>query len=114
MLHRFAVGRHWLFQGCLFSLLLASASLEAETKYVRLRNEIIATEESGKAKPILRAQSLETAVSGLFLIQFNDRLQPAWRDQLRDLRVDLLRYVPDDAFIAKVNGARLSQIRALP
>ncbi len=54
-----------------------------------------------------------TAATGLFVIQFREPLQPAWRDQLCTLGVDLLRYVPDDAFVARFSNARVAQIRAL-
>jgi hypothetical protein len=50
----------------------------------------------------------------LFLVQFEDRLQPAWRAELRLHRTELLRYVPEDAFVARLDGARLSELRALP
>ena len=84
----------------------------AETKFIRLRNEVITT--STPVKSAIRLQSVDPAVSGLFLIQFNDRMQPAWRDQLRTNGVELLHYVPDDAFVAHVNGARLSALRGFP
>lgn len=52
-------------------------------------------------------------MSGLFLIQFEDSLQAEWREQLSALGVELLRYVPDDAFIAQFNHVRPGQVRQL-
>jgi hypothetical protein len=95
----------------LFSLGLAGA--QAQTKYIRLRNEVIATDPRSKASA-LQPQSSDAPVSGLFILQFNDRLETEWRRQLHGLGVELLRFVPEDAFIARLDGARPNQVRALP
>ena len=50
--------------------------------------------------------------SGLYLIQFTGPLEPGQRTQLRALGVELLKYVPDDAFIAKLTNAALANITA--
>ena len=62
----------------------------------------------------MQPQTSDAAVSGLFIIQFNDRLETEWRRQLHGLGVELLRFVPEDAFIARLDGVRPSQLRALP
>jgi len=46
-------------------------------------------------------------------IQFDGRTQPAWPLQLKALGVELLRYVPEDAFVAYVENSQLEQIAAL-
>ncbi|MHB8521985.1 MAG: S8 family serine peptidase [Limisphaerales bacterium] len=93
--------------------LLASITVHAETKSVRLRNQIIVTHP--KVQPAaVQTQALDQPVSGLYLLQFEDRLQPAGRDALQQRGVRLLRYVPDDTFVARLDGVRLNQIRALP
>ncbi len=40
-------------------------------------------------------------------------MQAGWREQLHNLGVDLLHYVPQDAFVAKLENAGLAQVRAL-
>jgi subtilisin family serine protease len=89
-------------------------TIQAQTKSIRLRNETIVTNPSATnlsaANPALARSK---PVSGLFLLQFQDHPQPAWRGQLKSLGVDLLRYVPDDAFIARLENAQPSQIQSL-
>jgi len=62
------------------------------------------------ARPAAGAQ----AASGLYLVQFRDHLQPAWRATLAAGRVELLEYVPDDAFVARLESVSLPELRALP
>src|SRR5438445_498529 len=90
-------------------LWLGAAGQAADTKSIHLRNKTIFT----PSKNALQTQAIEPA-AGLFLIQFNDRLHPAWREQLHAMSVELLRYVPDDAFIAQFNGASPGQVKQLP
>jgi hypothetical protein len=83
----------------------------AQEKRIHLRNESISTHP--RTATTLQPQSASTNSSGLFLVQFADRLQPAWREQLRQMRVELLRYVPDDAFLARFEGVDLAQVTQL-
>jgi hypothetical protein len=50
----------------------------------------------------------------LYLVQFRDHLLPAWRARLVAGRVELLQYVPDDAFVARLENVSLPELRALP
>ena len=95
-------------------ILLGFALLSAagDTQYIRLRNERIATAPPTRATA--SAQAADPAVSGLYLLQFAGTLQPAWRDFLRTSGVDLLRFVPENAFIVRLDQVRLSQVRAWP
>ncbi|MBE0545418.1 MAG: S8 family serine peptidase [Verrucomicrobia bacterium] len=79
---------------------------------IRLRNEVI-TPEAPMAATAALAAAPEPAVSGLFLIQFTDSPQSAWREQLRGLGVELLHYVPEQAFVVKLEGARPGVLRQL-
>ncbi|MBI2925853.1 MAG: S8 family serine peptidase [Verrucomicrobia bacterium] len=79
-----------------------------------MRNELIPTERPAKAAAAPQTPALEAPASGLYLLQFTNRLATVWRDQLRAAGVELLHYVPDDAFVAHVNAARLSTLRRLP
>ena len=78
-----------------------------QAKEIRLRTETITT--SPASKPALAAQfqseglSFQAPASGLFLVQFTHPLAPAERAELRTRGVELLKYVPDDAFIARFN-----------
>src|SRR6266404_1184641 len=94
--------RSQLVVGALNCLIIGALGAQAQDKLIRLRNETIAT--APKAAVALQAVTVEPAATGLFLVQFNDRTQPAWREQLRQMRVELVRYVPDDAFIARFDG----------
>jgi len=81
----------------------------AESKTIRLRNEAIRTERP--APPALRLQAAPERVSGLYLIQFIAPPQLAWREDVKAAGVELLRYVPDDAFIARLSRSDLSALR---
>ena len=85
---------------------------QAEPKWIRLRTESIRTESSVLAAAS-RRPTVDRPVSGLFLIQFNGRFQPGWKEQLQGAGVELLRYVPDDAFIVRGENVSLEAIRAL-
>ena len=92
---------------------LSPAAL-AQDKVIRMRNGPITTPPPQQAKASLRVQGSDSPVSGLFLVQFTDHLQVAWRDELRARGVELVRFVPDDAFVARLDHARLGEVRALP
>src|SRR5437899_3280113 len=104
-------GRSRLVWRALVWLLISVFDALAQDKVIRLRNETILTPP--KASVALQAQLAESAATGLFLVQFNDRVQPAWREQLRQMRVELVRYVPDDAFVARFNAAVPGQVKRL-
>src|SRR5438045_5443329 len=90
-------------------LLFGTVGVLAQDKVIRLRNETIATPP--KTAAALQPQVAEPSATGLFLVQFNDPIQPAWREQLHRMRVELVRYVPDDAFIAQFSGASPGQVK---
>src|SRR5437867_7161760 len=92
-------------------LMIGAVSVLAQDKIIRLRNQAISTPPKSAAR--LQPQAVESPASGLFLIQFNDRLQPAWREQLRQMRVELVRYVPDDAFVARFDAVSPGQVTQL-
>ncbi|MEO6335434.1 MAG: S8 family serine peptidase, partial [Verrucomicrobiota bacterium] len=83
----------------------------AEQKTIHLRNKTIVTESPGKSSS---AQKTEAAVSGLFLIQFNGPFQPEWRKDLQKNGVHLLRFVPEDAFVARFKNVHPGELRAHP
>jgi len=95
--------------GAVCCVILAPLTTRSQTKYIRLRNELIATQPAGKSAAI----AAEGAVSGLFLVQFEGHPQAAWRAILKTNGVDLVKYVPEDAFIARITNASLAQVRGL-
>ncbi len=100
----------------LFALLLfLPLILMAQTKSIRLRNELIRTPPVAPGQPAASAAGAETApASGLFLIQFTDGVRPEWQAQLQSLGIEFVRYVPDDAFIVRLRGVPPGQVRGLP
>lgn len=93
-------------------LLMAAAAYAAEPqKFIRLRNERITT--TPPAAAAVQAAD-KSRVSGLILVQFESAPTPEQRQQVADLGVDLLSYVPDDAFIADANQVPPGKLRALP
>jgi hypothetical protein len=82
------------------------APAQGATPQIHLRNELIATTRG-------QTNLAGTNVTGLFLIQFEGHPQKAWRATLRDAGVDLLKYVPDDAYVARFRNASVKQISAL-
>jgi len=94
-----------------FFFVLAANS---QTKRIRLRNETIVTGPKTTQSPVAQISANATQVSGLFLIQFDTALSPVERAQLRSAGVELLKYVPEDAFIARFKQASLGQVQGLP
>lgn len=102
------------------ALVLVNGATAAESRFIRLRNELIDTESTPRTtaapstiQPGTTQLPGQTA-SGLFLIQFRDPLQTAWRADLSARRVELLNYVPENSFVARLDGADVAQLRALP
>ncbi len=89
----------------LFCAVFATA---APRKPIRLRNQPLLPPDAAQSQP-----SDFTPASGLFLVQFRGSLKPEWRNQLHSLGVELLRYVPEDSFVAKLQNVSPDKIRAL-
>jgi hypothetical protein len=96
------------------TLCLCAPSALAQNKFIRLRNETIAIHPSASVPTARSPTQNEQPASGLFLIQFSGPLQSAWVEELRGHHVELLRYVPEDAFVARFERSELRQVRALP
>ena len=98
---------------CLFcaSLLFSIGLARGEDKHIHLRNELIVTPPA-QTTPA-SSQIGPTNGSRLFLIQFENHPLAAQRADLQSMGVDLLKYVPDDAFIARLTNASPTQVRAL-
>ncbi|MCW5553569.1 MAG: S8 family serine peptidase [Verrucomicrobiae bacterium] len=94
---------------CLVSYFV-TASVFAQS--IRLRNETI-TPEPTVAAAAAMTSTPEPPVSGLFLIQLAEARPPAWREQLEEMGATLLHYVPDQAFLVKLENARPTEVRQL-
>jgi len=98
-------------------LLLSNIVADGQTKQIRLRNETITTSPAAKMAPAARFQaqglSAQMPASGLFLVQFENPLSPAERAELRTQGVELLKYVPDDAFVARFNNVSPDKVGGL-
>ena len=99
--------RSLLFVGLSLSFFL----VRGEDKQIHLRNELILTPPR-RASPAVNIEET-TNRSGLFLVQFQEHPLAAQQKTLRSMGVDLLKYVPDDAFIARWTNASPDKVRAL-
>ncbi|MDB6039635.1 MAG: hypothetical protein JWM99_3476, partial [Verrucomicrobiales bacterium] len=87
------------------------SSVWAGSKVIRLRTETIKTvEKTYGSTPKIRI--VDEPVSGLFLIQFTNHFEQIWGELLKAEQVELLQSVPEDAFIARITGAKLNKLRA--
>jgi hypothetical protein len=96
--------------GCLLLALLWPGPLSAQ-RAIRLRNETIPT-SAGAQSSVTPIADKAGPVSGLFLVQLEGAPQSAQRDRLAALGVDVLRYVPDDAFVVRLERADVRLIRS--
>jgi hypothetical protein len=88
-----------------------SAASAASEKAIHLRNERITTTPTSA---VAATAAPRAPLNGLFLVQFESTPTAEQRQELANLGVDLLSYVPDDAFIADVSNVPPGQLRALP
>ena len=98
-------------------LILLPFPAAGQTRHIRLRNETITTTPAVKLAPAAQFQaqgmSAKAPASGLFLVQFAGPLSAAERAELRALDVELIKYVPDDAFVARFNRVSPDKIGTL-
>lgn len=92
----------WLAAVVVFWL---TAGTLAEAKPIHLRGETIDPTAPANRSALAATAKASRTASGLYLIQFSGPLEPAQRATLRAAGVELLKYVPDDAFIAKLSQA---------
>jgi hypothetical protein len=94
------------------AFLFLNFSAVGQTKPIRLRTETILTPPKANSKQV-QTPTVQVPTSGLFMVQFDTALTPAQRVQLRSVGVDLLKYLPEDAFIARFNQVAPAQIQAM-
>ncbi len=110
-------GRSWLRQnGCkalVPVLFLSLLSPFGFGKTIRLRNETITTPAHTNAAPAQKLAVAAPAAHGLFLIQFENAPDAATRAELRGQGVELLKYVPDDTYIARIRNGSPEKLASL-
>jgi len=84
-----------------------------QAKPIRLRAGVLEPAETRSAVAP-HGSTAPGAVSGLFLVQFTGSCEPGWREALAARGVHLLRYIPDDAFVAAFESADLFEATVLP
>ena len=97
------------------ALLCAPLAAGGQTKTIHLRTETISTESRTNAAALAPTRGLaaDAPAAGLFLLQLEGTVTPGWQAELRTLGVELLKYVPEDAFITRFNKVPLDRVRAL-
>ena len=62
---------------------------QSQTKQIHLRTETIATTPALKAAAQVAAKQAQKPAAGLFLVQLEGQLEPAWKKELSSLGVEL-------------------------
>lgn len=83
----------------------------SQAKIIQLRNGFIDPENATNT-PVAETRLQKSPVSGLYLIQFTGPLSAEQRVELLSIGVELVKYVPEDTFIAKLNSVSPSTISA--
>lgn len=97
------------------ALFLSVTHLAAQGKQIRLRNETIQTARPTPGTLAAQPALVSPGNGRLLLIQFSGPVESQWRQQLQQLGVDLLRYVPEDAYVVSLaNPSAAAQVRQLP
>ncbi len=80
---------------------------------IRLHNELIDPQSATNRAVLAAARHSRSPATGLVVVQFAGPLAAAQRRELRQAGVELLHYVPEDAFVAKLNNVSLATVGAL-
>lgn len=103
--------RRWgVVLGVLLCASFASSAI-SQDRVVHLRNRSLTNAPSAVAPSL---QVTAPPADGLFLVQFTGPVLPGWRETLADYNVRLLRYVPDDTFVARFSDTPVSMVEQLP
>jgi len=100
-------------RGIWIALLVCQFVFPGFAREIRLRSGFIDPDAAAN-RLVMEANTRSGAsLSGLFLIQFSGPVGRTRRAALRAAGVELLQYVPDDAFIAKFNKASLARVATM-
>ena len=93
----------------LFTVALCLCAFSLAAKPIKLRNQTIEPSRE------VTAQGADPSPQqGLFLIQLSGPADAESRGQLTSLGIELLHYVPEDAFVARLRNVPPGQVRRLP
>jgi len=95
------------------SLVLLQFSAVAQTKPVRLKIQPFSTPPRVGQARLASGFDASSPVSGLCLIQFERELTPSDRGVLKASGIDLIKYVPEDSYIAHFEKVNTDSIAAL-
>lgn len=98
-------------QGFFLSLLLAVSASAAE-KSIKLRNETITTRPVDRQG--FQALAQDPDRSGLYLLQLEDAPPVDWKEQLAAQGLEVVRYIPDDAYVINARNPHSGRIKRLP
>ena len=103
------------FVAGVIAMLMLATSLQAAGKSIRLRSRQIdtATAPSMVIRGRVAPQGAAVRFSGLHWIQFSGPFDSKWRDELSAFGVELLHYVPEDAFLARFDRIAAETLSAL-
>src|SRR5579871_5455718 len=86
---------------------------QTQAGHIRLRNGDIDTDDATNSVAMAKLSKVQGSVSGLYLVQFSGPLDQSQREQLKAAGVDLLKYVPDDSFIVKLDKTNPKNVQNL-
>lgn len=96
---------------CWLGLIITGFPLLLSANTIHLRNETIEPPTNAVAK--IAIASVNSTQSRLVLLQFPTPPTAEQRKELATQGIDLLRYVPDNTYIARVQSARLGAVASL-
>ena len=89
-------------------LLLQFLDSVAFAGIIHLKNETINTATAARLpKPLAITQPL----NGLYLVEFTNRFNAAWEQELQGIGVELLQYLPDNAFVVRLRNTPDAALR---
>jgi len=106
-----------LLIGCLllFVLFLASPEVQAAGPYIRLhRATFDPLSADPPLPPSLRVLEYPTEQMLYYLVQFQGPIEQEWREALLALGVAIMDYVPDFAFVVKMDEGTARTVQGLP
>ncbi|MGH7970817.1 MAG: S8 family serine peptidase, partial [Limisphaerales bacterium] len=108
--------RFWRTSGRLLALMLLAAlsCAGALGQSIRLRNEVIDPASASQRQAMTAHLQAATPLSGLFLLQLTTPPDAVRRAELRAAGVDLVKYVPDNAFVARISQVSPATLAGMP
>jgi hypothetical protein len=106
----------WQTSGRLLALLLLAAfsCAGALGQSIRLRNEVIDPASASQRQAMTAHLQAAAPLSGLFLVQLTTPPDAVRRAELRAAGVDLVKYVPDNAFVARLSQVAPATLAGIP